>query len=185
MGYNRSLLQNIVSFIGLFCKRDLYFNRSSIIWLNYVTHMNESQHTYEWGTAHIWMSHSTHMNEAQHTYEWVAAHIWMRHSTHMNESRHTCEWGTAQHTYERVAAHKWILAHIQTNVDTHSEPSTPHTRAVPCLKLVWKLRGLPRKLVELSTVVFVEVSSVCGVNNSWHALWTSHTRVTCLVHNVC
>jgi len=60
------------------------------IWMS---HMNESWHTYKWVMSHIWMSHvahirhychGTHMNES---YEWVMSHIWMSHVAHI---RHYC-----------------------------------------------------------------------------------------------
>jgi len=78
----------------------LYECVTSLVWMSYVSHMNEwchtcmheSCHTYEWVMSRIWMSHFTRMNESCHTYEWVISHVWMSHVTHMNESCHTYEW---------------------------------------------------------------------------------------------
>jgi len=108
----------------------------------WVTHMNESYHTYEWVIAHmneswhtyehshgrvmshIWMSHGTRMNasymdESWHTHGWVIlnnwmhmAHTWIRHVTHMNES-----W----HTFECVMSHAWLshVTHMHESCHTH------------------------------------------------------------------
>jgi len=71
--------------------------------MRYVTDLNESCHTYEWGLSqtlkiydtcewvmsHIWMSHVTHVNDACHVYEEGMSHTWMIHITRMNASRCT------------------------------------------------------------------------------------------------
>jgi len=74
----------------------------SHVWMNHVTHTNESCHTYEWVMSQMRMSHVTHMNESCHTYEWVMSHIQMSRVTHTNESRHTYEW---------VMSHIW-MSHV-------------------------------------------------------------------------
>jgi len=35
-------------------------------------------------SCHIWMSYVTHINESCHTYEWVMSHIWMSHVIHID-----------------------------------------------------------------------------------------------------
>jgi len=53
------LFCRIVSFIGLFCKRDLWFSEQMIM----TSHMNATSQilrrlvTYEWESSHIWMHH--------------------------------------------------------------------------------------------------------------------------------
>jgi len=94
---------NIVSFIGLFCKRDH-------IWV--MSRMN--------ATCHIVMrllaaSISTdvmvcHMCMSHVTYKWVTSHT--------NESCHTCKWVMSQHTHVRhiQRMNKQLTASISTNV---------------------------------------------------------------------
>jgi len=93
----------------------------------YVTHMNESCHTYEWVMAHIWMSHGTHMNESLHTHEWVMAHIWMSHVTHMNESCHTYEWVIAHNASKIDKACEIIQVHIFINTYMYTRVSYIYT----------------------------------------------------------
>ena len=49
---------------------------------------------HKWVITNIWMVHVTqmneyvtHMNESWHTYKWVITHIWTSYTTHMNESK--------------------------------------------------------------------------------------------------
>jgi len=87
-----SILQNIIPFRGLFCKRALLkrlysaketynfkepTNRSHPIhtFVSHVIDMNESCLTYECVTSHTWTSHVTHMNGSCCTYKWVMSNI--------------------------------------------------------------------------------------------------------------
>jgi len=89
------------------------------IWMSYVTHMNESCHTYEWVMSHIWMSHVTHMR-------WGMPHKWMRHATHMNESRPrikkvmTHTWGVMSHTWMSHHTHMIGAYHSQKLAMSHT-----------------------------------------------------------------
>ena len=98
--------------------------------MRYVTHMDESCHTYGWVISHIWMSHFTHMNESCHTYGWVMSHIWMSHVTHMDESCHTCEWVMSHiwmshvtHMDESYHTYRWVMSHIWMSHVTHVNES--------------------------------------------------------------
>jgi len=64
--------------------------------MRHVTHVHESRHSQEWGTAHTGVSHVTHRSESRHTQEWVTLHTGMNHVTHRNESLITQEWVTAR-----------------------------------------------------------------------------------------
>jgi len=107
MNINESLLQNIVSFVGLFYKKrptiswiDSLCNHAWIMsWISMsqVTQMHESCHKCEWVMSHIWISHVTHPDASCHTYEWVTSHVRISHVTFMNESCCTCE-GVMSHT---------------------------------------------------------------------------------------
>jgi len=37
--------------------------------------------------SHVWMNHVTHMNESCHTWEQVVSHVWMSRLTHTHQSR--------------------------------------------------------------------------------------------------
>ena len=65
-------------------------------WMRYVTHTNESCHTYERIVTHIWKRTLSTLyvllgtvKESCHTHEWVISHAWMSHITHMKGSRYT------------------------------------------------------------------------------------------------
>ena len=92
---------------------------SSNMWMRHVTHMIASRHTYESVISHIWMSYITHMNESCHTYECVMLHTWMSHVTHMNAS---C------HTYECVMSHTWMrhVTHMNASCHTHEWVTSMH-----------------------------------------------------------
>jgi len=108
----RSLLQNIVSFIGLFCKRDLsfYVPRISLVsWhklcktLQCVAHCNTLQHT------------AAHCNTPQHT---GGVNRDDRHADttkHCNTLRHTA---TQCSTLHHTAAHCNTLQHTATHCNT-------------------------------------------------------------------
>jgi len=110
------------------------------IWMNHVTQMNESWHTYEWVMAHghadrhkstftqniphtidsclIWLSHITHMYKLHHFCKCAIAHVRMSHTIHMNESFHifqlvTYEWVLldSDHWYEWVIS-RTKMSHI-------------------------------------------------------------------------
>jgi len=87
----------------------------------WVTHVNDSCHTYEWVMSHMWMSHVTHVNESCHTYEWVMSHIWISHVTHAIES-----WCT----------YEWVMSYIwngPTSIDLHIYACTGWRRVIGCL----------------------------------------------------
>ena len=100
---------------------------------NYVTHMNESCHAYEWVVSRIWMCDGAQKNVSCHAYECVMSHIWMCHATHMNVSCHTYECVVSHlrmcrvthlnvwwHTYECVVSHIWMCHVTHTNVSCHT-----------------------------------------------------------------
>ena len=103
----------------------------SHIWMRYVTHMNETCHTFECVISHnMWTRHATHMNESRHTDEWVMSHIWMSHVTYMNESYYTYEWVMSHiwtchvtHINESCHTYEWVMSHIWMSHVTHSNES--------------------------------------------------------------
>ena len=124
--------QNIVSFIGLFCRRDIHVthiresippmieSRDTYTWVTSHTStcIHESCHAYGWVTSHVWMSHVTHMNEPCHTYEWAMSHIWMSHVTHRYKSRPTQEcatWHIQTSHVSNVHLSSWVMSHISTS----------------------------------------------------------------------
>jgi len=96
-------------------------------WMSYVTHVNDSCHTYEWVLSRMRMSHVTHIRESCHTYEWVLLQVprplhfcsryksWMSHPN-MNESH--CN--TLQHTATRCNTLSLFL--LQVTSDTWIKP---------------------------------------------------------------
>jgi len=71
------------------------------VWMNYVTHVNESWHTHKWVMAHTYMS--------CYTFEWIMSHMWMSHGTPMNESWHT---HTCHVTHVNELCHTDVMLHM-------------------------------------------------------------------------
>ena len=133
-----------ISFIGLFCKKDLHTPHRCIT--SESTACTDTRfsmcHTYEWVTWHIWMGHVTHMNGSRHTYEWVMWHTWMSHVTHMNESCHTHEWvmfhtwmtrciTDMTHMNESCLTHEWVMSHTWMSHVTHMNESRAKRKVPP------------------------------------------------------
>jgi len=79
----------------------------SHIWISYVTHVNESCHTYEPVERYTCTVGKSHAHEQIMSHVWsVASHTWRSHGTHMNESRHMyeCKW---HHMYETAECREW------------------------------------------------------------------------------
>jgi len=130
----------MVSFVGLFRKRDLHIwriyrcgNTLSVTWMRHVTFMNETCHTHMKRSCHMYKlvlpyirtSHVSHMNEpvavSGQKHERVMSHIWMRHAKQMKESCHTYEWG--MHTYESykcVSSQRWQSAFRNMSESCHT-----------------------------------------------------------------
>ena len=69
-------------------KRKYERNRTS-----HVTHIKTSIHAWhKWVMSHVWMDWVSRLNESCHTYEWVMSYMSMSHVTHMNEPFHTYKW---------------------------------------------------------------------------------------------
>jgi len=62
----------------------------------YVNLVKESCHTYGWVMSHIWMSHVTHMDESQQTYESVTCATWLIQMCSM-----TCSYVYVTYSYVR------------------------------------------------------------------------------------
>jgi len=128
----RSLLQNIVSFIGLFCTRDLKKGMSHVIMhtcQNYICFVEYSlfyrallqnkSHSCERVMAHVWISHAT-----CHTCGWDVSRMWMRRQ--MCECVVLCvRMSQGTHVYasflvcECVNAHMWMSHVIDVNESCH------------------------------------------------------------------
>jgi len=83
-----SFLQNIVSFTGLFCKRDLFdmteWMLQGYVSISHVTEINESRHTHEWVMtiiSQIWMSCASMMRDILvMMYMYIHIDIWLYHN---------------------------------------------------------------------------------------------------------
>ena len=102
---------------GIFQGRDLKSSYGGVMsdsWLKLC--MNESCHTYEWGTSHLWIRHVTRTNGRipHETSVLNVTHdsfLWMSHVTHINETCHINEW---------VMLHIW-MSHVTTVFGKHFE----------------------------------------------------------------
>jgi len=113
--------------------------RSQHIWMDYVTHINESLYSYKWVTPYTWTSHVTHMNVLYHTYELVISHTRMSHVTQWisHITWYTYQTGGAalthvadnlsmsananepSHMYKSCHTYESVTAHIQMSHVTH------------------------------------------------------------------
>ena len=90
----------------------------SHIWMNRVTNMNESCHTYTIESCtHEWSITSAteppEKDESWHTQNWVMRHMWMSHVAQMNDA-HT------QMTVTGVIIVKYTHTHTRTHAHTHT-----------------------------------------------------------------
>ena len=138
----RSLLQNIVSFIGLFCKRDYLSHVSRVICTlsviachtcHSLTRVNESCHTYECRISIGWemlMNESCRLRMSHVSYECVTSHlntpmshiyshgIWRIHERHDSCVRDTSHMNTPMshmYSYELWLIHTRLIRDL-----THS-----------------------------------------------------------------
>jgi len=84
---------------------------------------------YEWVMPHMQI-----YNESQHTYEWVTAHVWIRHGTRMNTSRYTYEWVMSHMTGSIPRVH--VLQHPQPNLQPPPALKVSHQICVMWLILL-------------------------------------------------
>jgi len=110
------LLQNIVSFIGLFCKRDLFdmteWMLQGYVSISHVTETNESRYTHEWVMiiiSQIWMSCASMMQGILVvTYMYIHIDLW------------------SYHNYERVISHIWSINITHIGGDVRQQPHMSH-----------------------------------------------------------
>jgi len=107
-----------------------HMNESCHIWMNHVTHMNESCHPYEWIMSYqvaasrrarrlqcLSESQSPRAySDAGTIYEWVMSPICLRHDTYINES---C------HTWMSHVTHEWVMSHMNESCHTWKSRTSP------------------------------------------------------------
>jgi len=109
----------------------LHTNETCRTWLTYqhkwshVTHMDESCHTYGWGTSHTWMDHDAPSEISKAPARVLKGwwYIWKRHDTFENVMIHM---KTSRHTYQRVMSYIWSNVTLMdgwVNHDTHMDES--------------------------------------------------------------
>jgi len=148
------------------------------MWMNHVTHVNESWHTYEWNRSHIWMSHVTHMNESCRKYTpflelrftdfWVKPHIRMSRTTHIVP--HMCGLSLKSeshswHTHSWHVTHSWQW-HMNESYHTYRPPQTDFwVISESCHTYEWV-----DSFVFVSCLVHMCVTthSYVTVTNEWH-----------------
>jgi len=125
----------MVSFIGLFCKRDECDNTLShewLMWMGHVTDVDESCHWCGWVMSLTWRIRVIHVIGCCHTYAFVRyfhtrgpdlSLTWTSHVTCMNESCHIHNWvmslfwtsharmSHVTHTNEWCHTYEWVSSH--------------------------------------------------------------------------
>ena len=141
----------MISFIGLFCKRDLQFSGAywspseyvacgtwDAVCVGHVTRMNEAYPHYNTLQRRLPRHTATHCNTLQrrlprHT-AWVTSNMWIRRV-------HTYEWGVYTHMNETCHTYEWDMSHIwnrhvthmrRIRISTHSNDAhlRPHIRSL-------------------------------------------------------
>jgi len=159
--------------------------------------MNESYHTYEWGShvtpmnewvmSHLWMSHEwvmsrLWMSESCHTYEWVMSHLWMSESCHiyewvMNESCHAYEW-VISHGMRYIC--KWMCMRVgvvqgsTAGVTSHIFFSISH---LTCSSLISHIY-MCESHTHICTYIFMWHTHICTYIYVWH----THVHICDMAH---